>query len=185
MPPTPPTLPSQRVKVWDPLVRICHWGVAAGVAASWWTSGMWSGQQRWHERVGYTIAALIAARLVWGLVGSRHARLTDFVVGPRRTLAYARRMLAGTEERHRGHNPLGGWMALALWAATAGTCLTGWLFTTDAFFGIEWVETTHKTLAWTVVFLVPLHVAGVVFTSLRHRDNLVAAMLDGRKRPDD
>lgn len=170
------------MKVWDPLVRLCHWGVAAGVAVSWATSGIWLGQQRWHERVGYTIAALVAARLVWGFVGSRHARFSDFVRGWRNTLAYARRLLAGTEERHLGHNPLGGWMAMALWAAVAGTCATGWLFTTDAFFGVEWVESCHKVLARTVVALVPLHVAGVFFTSWRHRENLVSAMVTGRKR---
>jgi len=173
------------MKVWDPLVRVCHWGVAASVAASWWTSGTWGGQQRWHERVGYAVAALVAVRLLWGFVGSRHARFGDFVRSPRRTLAYARRVLAGTEERHLGHNPLGGWMALALWATVAGACATGWLYTTDAFFGIAWVETAHQVLAWTVVALVPLHLAGVVLASLRHRENLVAAMLGGSKRPPD
>lgn len=94
-------------------------------------------------------------------------------------------MLAGTEERHLGHNPLGGWMALALWTTVAGACATGWLYTTDAFFGIAWVETAHQVLAWTVVALLPLHLAGVVLASLRHRENLVAAMFGGSKRPPD
>lgn len=166
------------MKVWDPLVRIVHWAVAAGIAAAWWTLDHAGG---WHEKVGYGITALVVARLLWGFVGSRHARFKDFVKGAASTAAYTRRLLHGTEERHVGHNPLGGWMALALWACVLATCLTGWMFTTDAFFGIAWVETTHKTLAWTVVALLPLHVAGVIFTSLRHRENLLLAMITGRK----
>ena len=168
------------IQVWDPLVRVAHWGVAAGVAGAWWSLDRAGG---WHEKIGYAVAALVGLRLVWGFIGSRHARFSDFVKGWRTTAAYARRLLAGAEERYIGHNPLGGWMALALWAAVAATCFTGWLYTTDEFFGLAWLEQTHQALAWTVVALVPLHVAGVVFTSLRHRENLLRAMLTGRKRP--
>ncbi|MCZ2495865.1 cytochrome b [Xylophilus sp. Kf1] len=166
------------MKVWDPLVRVVHWGVAAGIASAWWSLDHAGG---WHERLGYAVAALVLVRLAWGLVGSRHARFADFVAGPAATAAYARRLLRGTEERHLGHNPLGGWMALALWAGVLATCLTGWMFTTDAFFGMAWVENTHQALAWTVVGLLPLHLAGVLFTSLRHRENLLVAMITGRK----
>ena len=168
------------MKVWDPLVRFVHWGVAAGIAAAWYTSDR---SETWHVRIGYAVAALVATRLAWGFVGSRHARFSDFVRGWRATAAYASQVLRRREERHLGHNPLGGWMALALWAAVGGTCFTGWLYTTDAYFGIAWVEASHRALAWTVVALLPLHIAGVVFTSLRHRENLLLAMLTGRKRP--
>ncbi|WP_229722507.1 cytochrome b/b6 domain-containing protein [Xylophilus rhododendri] len=170
------------VRVWDWLVRLTHWLVAVGVALAWFTS---EGSEAWHIRIGYTIAAAVAVRVAWGFIGSRHARFADFLRGPRATLAYARRLMAGREERHLGHNPLGGWMAVALWLTVAGTCFTGWLYTTDAFFGLAWLDQLHQLLAWTVVALVPLHVAGVVFTSLRHRENLVAAMLAGDKRAED
>lgn len=171
-----------RVRVWDRLVRLLHWGVALGVLGAWVTS---SGDSTWHERIGHACAAFIALRLAWGFVGSRHARFGDFVRGPRVTLAYAWRLLRGREERHLGHNPLGGWMAVALWTSVAVTCGTGWLYTTDAFFGEAWLDRLHLVLAWAVVALVPLHLAGVAFTSLRHRENLVAAMLTGMKRRGD
>ena len=169
-----------RVRVWDLPVRLTHWGVAAGVAAAWWFS-----DGGWHERIGYAVAACVAARLAWGCVGTRHARFGDFVRGPGATMAYARRLLTGSEPRYLGHNPLGGWMALVLWAAVALTCLTGWLYTTDAYFGEPWLDRLHQAAAWTVVALVPLHLAGVWFTSRRHRENLVAAMLHGDKRSPD
>ena len=168
------------MKVWDPLVRIVHWAVAAGIAAAWWTSDRF---ETWHIRLGYAVAALVVLRLAWGFTGSRHARFSDFVCGWAATTAYARRLLGRSEERHLGHNPLGGWMALSLWAGILGTCFTGWMFTTDAWFGIAWVEQTHRMLAWAVVALLPLHVGGVIFTSRRHRENLLLAMITGRKRP--
>jgi cytochrome b len=168
------------MKVWDPLVRIVHWAVAVGIAVSWWTSER---SETWHIRFGYAVATMVLIRLAWGFIGSRHARFADFVRGWAATTGYAHRVLQRTEGRHLGHNPLGGWMALALWAAILGTCFTGWLYTTDAYFGIAWVELTHVILAWTVVALLPLHIAGVIFTSLRYRENLVIAMITGRKRP--
>jgi cytochrome b len=98
------------------------------------------------------------------------------------TLRYARRTLAGTEPRHVGHNPLGGWMVLALFAWIAGLALTGWLYTTDRFWGDETVERIHEAVAWSLLGLVAIHVAGVLVASRRHRENLVRSMVDGRKR---
>ncbi len=169
-----------RVRVWDKPVRLLHWSLAIGVAASWWTSAR---NTDWHQQVGYACCLAIALRFVWGFAGSPHARFSDFVRGPRATLAYVRHVVRGDEERHLGHNPLGGWMAVALWLCVALTCASGWLYTTDQFFGEPWLDLTHQALAWAVVVLVALHLAGVVFTSRRHRENLVGAMLTGRKRP--
>jgi len=103
------------------------------------------------------------------------------VRGPRRTLAYARRFLVAEEPRHLGHNPLGACMILTLLACVGGLALTGWLYTTDRFFGDETVDAIHQVLAWTLLALIGLHLAGVIFTSLRHRENLVRAMFDGKK----
>ena len=174
-----PPVPPARVKVWDLPVRLLHWGLAAAVAGAWWASGS---NVRWHEPVGYAAAACVALRLAWGLVGSRHARFADFVRGPRATAAYAGLLLRGREPRHLGHNPLGGWMALALWAGVSATAFTGWLYTTDAYWGEPWLDLLHRVLAWAVVVLVALHLAGVAFTGWRHRENLVAAMFSGLKR---
>ncbi len=168
-----------RVKVWDRLVRSAHWLLVLAVVAAWLT-GHWP--WRIHEALGYAAAAIVALRLVWGVTGSPYARFVQFVRGPRATALYARQLLAGTEPRTLGHNPLGGWMIVALLACIAGTCLSGFLFTTDWLWGYAWLETTHSVLSWVLVALVCGHLAGVAVTSFRHRENLVGAMFTGYKR---
>ena len=167
------------VRVWDPLVRLGHWLLAASVISAWLTREGWGA---WHERIGYVSLGIVAVRLVWGWCGSRHARFADFIHGPRGTWSYAQQMLRGDEPRHVGHNPLGAWMIVALLTLTALVGGTGWLYTTDRYWGVEWVEELHHTLANVLMSLAILHVGGVIYSSWRHRENLVAAMLHGRKR---
>jgi cytochrome b len=167
------------VKVWDPLVRIFHWSLVASFAVAWATGDEW---ERLHIWAGYAAAALIAFRLLWGVAGPRYARFGQFVKSPGAALRYLRAMMSGHERRYLGHNPAGGLMIVALIAALAGVSLTGWMYTTDAFWGVEWVEETHEALANLLLILVGLHVAGVVVAGLRHHENLVRAMVTGRKR---
>lgn len=167
------------MKVWDRPVRVLHWTGVFALAGAWLTSSRWT---RWHEPIGYVVLGLIALRIVWGFFGSRHARFAGFVRAPRATWAYLRLMRAGCEPRYLGHNPLGAWMVVALLSFTFATAATGWLFTTDRFWGDQRVAHAHTLVAWTLLALVVAHVAGVVFTSLRHRENLVVAMVDGDKR---
>lgn len=171
---------TDRVRVWDGFVRLFHWSLVGLIAGTWLTD---DGPKLWHERMGYAVAGLIAARLVWGLIGPRHARFGDFVRGPGTVLAYLRALRAGREPRYLGHNPAGGAMIVALLAAVSGTALTGWLQTTDAFWGSSGMESIHEALATLILVLAALHVAGVVVESLRHRENLVWSMLTGTKRP--
>lgn len=173
----PPT-----VRVWDPLVRIFHWSLATAFFGAWFL-GEDGGTL--HQALGYTVLGLVAFRLAWGVLGSRHARFTDFVPTPRRLLGYARDMLARREARQLGHNPAGAAMILALLTLLTATGITGWLQTTDAFWGNEALGHAHALLANTTLGLVGLHVVGVVYSSLRHRENLVRAMLTGRKRAAD
>lgn len=172
------------IKVWDRLVRSLHWLLAAAMVTAW-TSGHW--QPSWfdevHHGAGYVVAAVVLVRLAWGFAGGRYARLRQFVRGPRPTLAYARQMRAGAEPRYIGHNPLGGWMVLALWSTAAALSLSGWLYTTDWLWGYAWLSDLHAWLAWGLLTLVIGHLGGVAVTSLRHRENLVAAMFSGHKRP--
>ena len=91
-------------------------------------------------------------------------------------------MLRGSEPRYVGHNPLGGWMIVALLAAAAAASLSGWLSITDRFWGVEWVQDTHHVLGDALIVLAAFHVAGVAFTSRRQGENLAAAMLTGVKR---
>ena len=165
--------------VWDPLVRIGHWTLAVGVAAAWLTKEGWG---RWHEWIGYATLALVAFRIAWGFAGPRYAQFSQFVRAPAATLAYAARVLGGNEPRYVGHNPLGGWMIVALLASVTATGVTGWLYTTDRFWGVEWMEDLHEACSNAVLALVALHITGVIAASLRHRENLVAAMFHGRKR---
>ena len=167
------------VRVWGPFIRLGHWLLVALTIVAWVTR---SGARAWHEWTGYAVLAVVAVRLVWGFAGSGHARFGSFLRTPAVTWAYARAVAGGREPRHLGHNPLGGYMVVVLLAVTAATCATGWLYTTDRYWGVEWVETAHSALADLLVILAALHVVGVIVASLRHRENLVAAMLHGRKR---
>ncbi len=171
---------SGSIAVWDPLVRILHWALASSIAAAWLTR---HGGGIWHERIGYASLLIIALRLLWGCIGSRYARFSQFVRTPATTLNYAGHILTGRQARYIGHNPLGGWMTIALLFLATLAGVSGWIYTTDAFWGVEWVEDMHEALAILVLVLVALHLGGVVMTSWHHRENLVAAMIHGRKRP--
>lgn len=167
------------VHVWDRAVRVLHWTLVISVALSAIGLVALFGV---HQPAGYVALAAVLARVAWGAFGGRYARFAQFVRGPRAALRYARQVASGREPRFIGHNPLGGWMVVALVLCVIGLALTGWLYTTDAFFGDATVEWVHRALAWWLLGLVVAHVCGVLFTGLRHRENLIAAMLDGRKR---
>lgn len=167
------------VRVWDPVVRVGHWLLVTCVVLAWFTR---HGGGSWHEVIGYLSLAVVGVRLLWGAFGSPHARFMDFLKGPRQTLVYAREMWRGTEPRHLGHNPLGGYMIVALVTMLVVVGGSGWLYTTDRFWGIAWVEAVHLWSTYALFALVALHVGGVLYASLKHRENLVAAMIHGRKR---
>lgn len=110
------------VRIWDPLIRIGHWVLVAGFATAWLTEG----EPEWlHVSAGYAIAATVVLRVLWGVVGPRPARFSDFVTGPGRVVAYLRDLASGRAERHLGHSPAGGAMTVALLAALAITAVTG------------------------------------------------------------
>ncbi len=173
------------VRVWDRLLRLLHWSLVASVALAWITSEV---GRRWHEALGWVVVAIVVLRLIWGLAGPATARFASFLRGPRAVLAYAARIAQGSAPRYVGHNPLAGWMIAALLLLLGAISVTGWMLTTDAFFGSEAMEDWHEVLAEGLLALVALHVAGVVFTSWHQGENLVRAMFTGRKRapaPDD
>jgi len=175
--------PPPRIRVWDGLVRTLHWTLAGAVATAW-VSGHWSPANfdAVHHTAGYIALAVVALRLAWGFMGSRHARLARFVQHPRAVMAYVRKLSQGHEPRYIGHNPLGGWMVVTLWLCAAALSITGWLYTTEWLWGYEWLEVLHATLGWLITVLVGGHLGGVALTSWRHRENLVGAMFSGTKR---
>lgn len=175
----PSTARARTVGVWDLFVRIFHWSLVGLFAVAFATGD----EIEWlHIRIGYAIAALIALRIVWGFVGSRYARFSNFVRSPRSVAAYLLQAAQSRAPRYLGHNPAGGAMIVALLVMITGLAATGFAMTTDAFWGAKWVEHLHEALAYATLGLVVLHIAGVVFSSLEHGENLVRAMVTGRKR---
>lgn len=166
------------IRVWDPLVRICHWTLALGFVAAFLTEE----GDLVHQVAGYVAAGAVAVRLVWGIVGSKHARFSNFAPGPRRLFRHLRDVLHGRDRRYVGHNPAAGAMALALLGLVLFLGGTGWMLTTDRFYGAEWLEAVHEGSAYLALGLVCTHVAAALYESVRHGENLPWAMVTGRKR---
>ena len=167
------------MKVWDPVVRIFHWSLVGLFTFSFFTGDEW---KHAHIYSGYAIIGLLAVRILWGILGSRHARFSSFIYHPATVLRFMRDSVKMRARRYIGHNPAGGMMVLALLVMISTIVTTGYMMTTDAYWGEEWVETVHKTAVYTTIGLIVLHVAGVVLASFEHRENLVRAMITGRKR---
>ena len=167
------------IRVWDPFVRAFHWALAASFAVAWLSSENCDGL---HNAAGYAAAALVGLRIVWGFLGPRYARFAQFVRSPATVIAYLRALKDGSERRYIGHNPAGGVMVVVLLVAMAATAVSGWLLTTDAFWGSTIVQHVHSLLAHGVLALVVVHLAGVALASLRHHENLPRAMIVGVKR---
>jgi cytochrome b len=169
------------VLVWPLWLRLLHWTLAFSVIASFLTH---EGGGVSHERWGWLALVLAALRVLAGLFSHNpHVRFAGWVRSPAAAWRHARAEWQGRAPRTLGHNPLGGWMMLVLLADTLLCGFTGWLYTTDRFWGVAWVEELHGALGEAFVPLVVLHVAGAAWVSWRHRENLVGAMLHGRKRP--
>lgn len=168
------------VPVWDRFVRVFHWTLVASFATAYFSTehiGLL------HKGAGYLALGLIGARIVWGFVApSRHARFADFVPTPARLLRYVGLLLRGREQRHLGHNPAGAVMILYLLGATLVIGVTGFLMTTDAFWGNELVETLHTGTVDLTLIAIAVHVGANAYESLRHHDNMFKAMVTGRKR---
>lgn len=167
-------------RVWDPFVRLFHWSLALSFATAWLTR---HSSADIHHLAGYAAGALVMLRLIWGFLGTPYARFSQFVRAPRTIVAYLGAIATGREARYIGHNPAGGAMVVVLMLAMGGAALTGWLMTTDEFFGVSWVEHLHNLLGNGLLLLVLAHLMGVALASIRHRENLVGAMISGRKRP--
>ena len=204
-----------RVMVWDPLVRIGHWALVAAFAIAYLSAEEESGGPALlHVWGGYAVGAIVVLRVFWGFVGSRHARFSDFAYGPFAALRYLFDLLRGQARRYLGHSPAGAAMVfllLASLAATVGTGLVaygdlgmgplaGGAVTTRAYANgdenggaakreAEEKESAlgelHDARANITLGLVILHILGVGLTSLVHRENLAAAMVNGRKRAED
>jgi cytochrome b len=197
---------TNEVPVWDPLVRLFHWTLFVSFCVAWFTEGelfedlqdRLSGEwlQLVHIWAGYTIAGLLVFRVLWGFVGPRYARFSDFVYSPGVVLAYVRDVLRLRARRTVGHNPAGGAMIVALLLGLTATIVTGLaLYGADKGLGplagmlaessdaaIDTLKEAHEVATNFTLLLVAGHLLGVVWETLLHRENLVRAMITGRKR---
>lgn len=203
----------EMVKVWDIAVRVFHWSLVVMFFVAYFSG---DDEDVLHVYAGYGVLALVAFRLAWGLIGTKHARFADFIYGPAATLRYIRSIFASKPLHYLGHNPLGGWMVVALLLSLIGTCWSG----LEAYGekghgplaqvevrlissamadddeeeyrsgqgrmggkaeGEEFWEEIHEAFSNLTLFLVFLHVVGVLIASAIHRENLTKAMVTGYK----
>ena len=183
------------VTVWDPLVRIFHWSLVSAFFIAYFTE---DDLLDVHVYAGYVIAGLLVFRLIWGVVGGRYARFSNFVKHPDEVWAYMKSIVKQHPKRYLGHNPAGGAMVVALLLSLILTTVTGLVI-----YGIEesagplagslsglgefWeelAEETHEFFSNATLALVFFHVAGVLVTSFQHKENLVKSMLNGKKPED-
>ncbi|MQW88779.1 cytochrome b/b6 domain-containing protein [Sinorhizobium saheli] len=167
------------VRVWDPIVRLFHWGVVACCTLNLFL--LQPGKAA-HRYVGYTALGLVSLRVVWGFIGTRHARFGDFVRGPAAVLRYVRALPTGKAERYVGHNPAAGWIMVLLMALLAAVGLSGWLTTLDVFWGNRLLEETHEFLGNAIIVMAGLHASAALFESWHLKENLIWSMITGRKR---
>lgn len=171
-------LPQPTFNVWDLPLRLFHWMLVASIAVAFLSSDEDSAFAGWHIAAGWVAAVLIVFRLVWGFVGGEHARFANFI-RPSRAFAHLKHLASGRAERTVGHNPAGGMAVLLLIGSIAAVVATGWL----ALQGGE--EVLHEGIAWFLLGLIGVHIAAVIATSILSRENLVRAMVTGRKKSAD
>lgn len=201
------------MKVWDPIVRLGHWTLVLAFFVAYFTEDEFLTQHVW---AGYVVGAVVAIRLLWGFIGSKHARFSDFVRSPVTILRDMRDLLTGRSKRYIGHSPVGGAMIVALLITLSVTVYSGLeLYAVEENAGpfASWEavqlgrlspiasayadenesedeqetgeaywEDLHELFANLTLLLVGLHIAGVMYTSVIHKENLVKAMITGRKR---
>ena len=184
------TATERAIRVWDLPVRLFHWTLVALVLTSWATREL--GDMEAHRLSGYAILVLVLFRVLWGFIGTRHARFADFVRTPAAMRAYMRETLAGRPGRFLGHNPAGGWSVLAILACLFLQGVTGLFLTDDILFdgpfygmlGKEWtarLDAVHKANFVVLLVLIGLHLSAIGFYRVVKRENLVLPMLTGRK----
>ena len=219
---------NNKVKVWDPLVRIFHWSLVLAFIIAYLTA---EEENPVHIYSGYVVLGLITFRVLWGIAGTRYARFSDFIYSPAAVIRYVKGLIANKPEHYLGHNPLGGWMIVALllclfvitlsglklYAVEEGrgplAVNTGELSVISNAYadrdeeeddddddkaysnhegrshhsekeGEHFWEEIHDASTDVMLFLILLHIAGVVISSYMHRENLVKSMVTGIKETD-
>lgn len=167
-----------KILVWDLPTRLFHWLLAASFTGAYLTAES-ERLRNIHVMLGYTLVGLILFRVMWGFMGSRYARFSEFLRGPTAVIEYLKSLLSTSPKHYIGHNPVGSVAVFLLLGLGIGTGLSGFL--TYQEIGGDALEEIHETLANLMLTLVAVHIGGVIFSSRLHKENLVRAMLDGEK----
>lgn len=168
----------KRILVWDLPTRVFHWLLAASFLGAFLTAE----SERYrdiHVVLGYTVLGLVVFRFLWGVIGTRYARFSSFPIAPRRVLEYLKSLFTRTPQHHVGHNPAGSLAIYAILALAVLAGATGYAAYNEI--GGEWLAELHEGAANAMLGLVAVHIGAVIVSSLIHRENLVAAMLNGYK----
>lgn len=172
--------PKQSILVWDIPTRLFHWLLALSFVGAFVTAES-ERTRDIHVLFGYTLLGLIGFRLLWGLIGTRYARFRSFLIRPAAVRDYLVSLLTRSPKHYLGHNPAGSLAVFLLLGLGLLAGITGWATYNDASGG-EWLEELHEGMANAMLVVVFVHIAGVVVSSLLHRENLVRAMVTGRKQ---
>jgi cytochrome b len=169
---------TERVYVWDIFVRLFHWSLATAFITN---AFLTDPEASVHQWIGYGIAALVALRIIWGFIGSAHARFSDFKPSVSGSIEQIVEMASARTHPHAGHSPLGALMIYNLLLAIAAICVTGYMQTTFTFFGVDLVKDAHEALVTWAELSVFIHVGAVLIESRRLNINLIKSMIAGYK----
>ncbi|WP_316179695.1 cytochrome b/b6 domain-containing protein [Bradyrhizobium sp. SZCCHNRI1009] len=177
--PTPANSRPGSVAVWDFPLRVWHWSLAGFVLVACVTPNTFD---RLHRLAGYAVIGLVAFRLIWGLIGSRHSLFARIGLKLRAAPQYIVGMLRGETGRYLGLNPAGAAMLVVMLALLIVSTISGVMQVSVRFFGVGWIEQAHALSSNAIIALIAVHVLGTVWMSLLQRENLMRAMVTGRKR---
>lgn len=166
------------IVVWDPLIRVFHWTTATLFLTNYW---LLEAGETAHEWVGYSVAALVAVRIVWGFIGPGNARFASFWPTPKRLVQHWHELRSRRFDPAQGHNPLGASMILLLLSLLALTAVSGWMQGLDPFWGEDWVEDMHEYAANTLMAVVAVHIVAVIIMSRYTGLGLIRTMITGRR----
>lgn len=168
----------ETIYVWDRFVRLFHWSLVSCVLLDYFVI---DDGEIVHQVLGYLACALVCGRIVWGFVGTKYARFSDFFPTPSRVTRHIRGLFAGKVGQHNGHNPLGALMIFALISLVFALGVTGFMQELDVYWGEEWLQDLHEQFANILIALVAMHVTAALLMSHIERTNLIAAMITGTK----
>jgi cytochrome b len=170
--------PAQSHYVWDRFVRFFHWALVSCVVLNYFVL---DDGKTLHQYTGYLALLLVLSRIVWGFIGSTHARFSDFFPTPSRLGRHIQHLRAGQPGPQLGHNPLGALMVLTLLASVLALGTTGWMQTLDAYWGEEWLQDVHRYIGNFLIGMATMHALAAICMSRLERTRLIKAMLTGTK----